>query len=47
MFFSPKFFPTLLIILDFLAALRYGWAGDIRHALYWSAAGVLTATVTY
>lgn len=44
---SPKLFPTVLIILDALAAFVYVARGDLRHFIYWIAAAVLTATVTY
>jgi len=44
---NPKFFPTLLIVLDVLAALAYVSAGDWRRVVYWLAAAVLTITVTY
>jgi len=42
-----KLFPTILIILDILAAGVYGFEGDWRHAIYWASAAVLTCTVTY
>jgi hypothetical protein len=42
-----KFFPTLLIILDLGAAGTYLWYTDWRRAIYWLAAAVLTATVTF
>lgn len=44
---NPKIFPTILIVLDLGAAACYAFAGDYRRAIYWVAAGVLTATVTY
>lgn len=44
---STKFFPTILIILDILSALRYALDGDFKHCLYWIAAATLTATVTF
>lgn len=44
---NPKFFPSVLMVLDFLAAAVYLAHKDIRHALYWVSAGILTATVTY
>jgi Cdc6-like AAA superfamily ATPase len=44
---NPKFFPTVLIILDLAAAGVYLSHGDVRRLIYWSAAAVLTATVTY
>jgi hypothetical protein len=42
-----KVFPTILIFLDFCAALAYVPSGDWRHIVYWIAAGILTFTVTY
>ena len=42
-----KIFPTVLIILDFCAAIVYGVNGDLRHCIYWVSAGVLTICVTY
>lgn len=42
-----KVFPTILIILDVLAAGMYVSSGDWRHIIYWLAAAVLTFTVTY
>jgi hypothetical protein len=44
---SPKLFPTVLIILDVGAAIVYFAHGDIKRAVYWIAAAVLTTTVTY
>lgn len=44
---SPKVFPTVLIVLDVCAAAVYGIDGDLRRAIYWIAAAVLTTTVTY
>lgn len=42
-----KIFPTILMILDFIAAIPYAVQCDVRHAVYWVAAGVLTLTVTW
>lgn len=42
-----KLFPTILIILDVCASVPYAFKGDIRHFIYWIAAAVLTACVTY
>lgn len=44
---NPKFFPTILIILDICAAIVYVSSGDYRKAVYWLAAAILTITVTY
>ena len=42
-----KIFPTLLMILDFCAAVPYAVQGDVKHTVYWIAAGVLTLSVTW
>lgn len=45
-----KLFPSVLIILDFAAAAVYGYQGGWaawRSIVYWTAAGVLTYTVTW
>ncbi len=42
-----KIFPTVLIVLDVCAALAYLPSGDYRKVIYWLAAAILTATVTY
>jgi hypothetical protein len=42
-----KIFPAVLIVLDICAAVVYGWQGDVRHAVYWFSAAVLTITVTF
>jgi hypothetical protein len=40
-------FPALLIVLDVAAALVYALDADARRAIYWLAAAVLTAVVTF
>jgi hypothetical protein len=42
-----KLFPTMLMILDICAAVGYMPDGDWRKVIYWLAAAVLTACVTY
>ena len=42
-----KLFPALLIILDICAAIAYVPGGDWRRVIYWLAAAVLTACVTF
>ena len=42
-----RVFPIILIALDVLAAIVYGFAGDWRRVVYWVSAAVLTASVTY
>jgi hypothetical protein len=42
-----QIFPTILIILDVLAGGVYLFAGDSKRGIYWIAAAVLTACVTF
>jgi hypothetical protein len=42
-----RFFPTTLIVLNVCASMRYVADGDIRKAVYWFAAAVLTTSVTW
>jgi hypothetical protein len=43
-----RFFPTVLIALDVCAAARYAFCdGEWRRVIYWLAAAILTATVTW
>lgn len=44
---TPTWFPTLLIVLDVGAAWAYAFDGDLRRCVYWVAAAVLTACVTF
>ncbi len=44
---STLIFPTILIVLDVVAAGVYFKHGDVRRGLYWLFAAGLTATVTY
>jgi len=44
---NSQIFPTILIILDICASAYHLYDGDIRRFIYWIAAAVLTATVTY
>ena len=44
---NPKFFPTILIVVDLCAAAGYVSAGDWRKIVYWLAAAALTYVVTY
>jgi hypothetical protein len=44
---NPLIFPSVLIMLDLAAALVYGLALDWRRSIYWFAAAVLTACVTF
>ena len=38
--------PGVLIVLDAAAAVAYAVDADVRRAIYWLAAAVLTAVVT-
>lgn len=43
-----RFFPSILILLDVCAAVRYCFVdGEWRRVIYWLAAAILTATVTW
>ena len=42
-----KVFHTLLMVLDFIAAVPYAFKGDVKMFVYWVAAGVLTLSVTW
>ena len=46
---STKFLPTLMIVLDVLAAAGYAWHDltDWRKIGYWLSAAVLTYCVTW
>ena len=42
-----KIFPTILMALDFCAAVPYAVKGDMKMLVYWIAACVLTFSVTW
>ena len=42
-----KILPTVLMVIQFAAAMPYTIQGDWRMSLYWIVAGVLTIAVTY
>ena len=42
-----QWFPAALIVLDVGAAVVYAMEPDIRRAIYWLAAAVLTTVVTF
>ena len=44
---APRFLAGVLILEYLLMALLYGAEGDWRRCIYWLAASVLTASVTY
>lgn len=39
--------PTVLIVIDVLAAIGYIPTGEWRRVVYWLAAGCLTTVVTW
>lgn len=39
--------PVALIAIDVAAAVVYGFDGDVRRGVYWVAAAILTASVTF
>lgn len=43
---KEKIFPTILIILDVVAAIGY-FPNEWRKVIYWLAAATLTYVVTY
>lgn len=44
---DPRALPTVLIIIDVLAAIGYIPEGDWRRVIYWLAAAILTTSVTW
>ena len=42
-----RVFPCVLIALDGLSGAIYLFHGDVRRFIYWTAAAVLTASVTF
>jgi hypothetical protein len=40
-------YPLMLIALDVGASVMYGFSGDWRKVIYWIAAAVLNAAVTF
>ena len=43
---KTKLFPIVMIVMNCAAAGVYLYDGDIKKAVYWLAAAVLTITVT-
>lgn len=39
--------PSLMILLSVGSSVVYGFDGDLRRTLYWAAAAILTASVTF
>ena len=44
---SVYFFPIILMVIDVCAAAVYLFNGNIKQAIYWVAAAVLSACVTF
>jgi hypothetical protein len=44
---QTQYLPALMIVLDIGAAAVYLMNGDLRRAVYWLAAAVLTASITF
>jgi hypothetical protein len=44
---KEKILPTVLIIIDICVAIGYLPVGNWRMVIYWLAAAILTAMVTY
>ena len=44
---AERIFPCVLMALDLCAGAVYACRGDWRRTVYWAAAAVLTATVTF
>jgi hypothetical protein len=44
---KQQIFPIVLMALDLAAGAVYAGHGDWKKAIYWVAAAVLTATVTF
>jgi hypothetical protein len=44
---KEKIFPVILIALDVGAAIVYACGGEWKKAIYWIAAAVLNACVTF
>ena len=44
---SPKLMPIVLIVLYLFTSAVYFYHGDIRRGVYWIAAAVLNACITF
>jgi hypothetical protein len=42
-----KVFPTIMVVLSLLSMSVYLYNGNIRMTIYWFAAALLTASITY
>lgn len=45
--YTKLLMPSLMIMLSAGSSIIYLLAGDVRQALYWASAAVITATVTF
>lgn len=44
---NAKLVPCVLLALNLVASAVYAYHGDVRHTIYWLAAAVITASVTF
>jgi hypothetical protein len=44
---NPRWLAFGLILIYIALSFTYGWAGDWRRALYWTAAAVICWVVTF
>ncbi len=44
---KEKIFPVALILMSVAAAVAYFCCGDVKKGIYWTAAAVLTASITF
>jgi len=42
-----RMLPCAQILISVGASITYGCAGDVRRSIYWLAAAVITAAVTF
>lgn len=44
---DPRFFSGLVVLVFLLAAIRWGFAGNLKQTLYWGAGFVLNFAVAF
>jgi hypothetical protein len=44
---KSEYIPTVVIVLEILLSIPYVVKGNIRMAIYWIAAAMITACVTF
>lgn len=44
---NSKILPTIMMVIQFAAAIPYAIEGNARMTVYWIAAGVLTLALTW